>query len=122
MSAEQHGNQPRYIRLHERDNVAIVVNESGVTSGTYFDEHLTAIEHIPQSHKVALTPIAQDQEIRRYGEVIGYALADIAQGAWVHEGLMNVPAAPALDNLPIATAIPAPKPSGANPTIRTGNR
>lgn len=110
MPAEQHGNSPRYIRLHERDNVAIVVNDSGVTAGARFDDNLSATEHIPQSHKVALTPIPQGHEIRRYGEIIGYALSDIAKGAWVHEGLMNVPEAPALDNLPVATAIPAPKP------------
>jgi galactarate dehydratase len=96
----------RYIRLHARDNVAIVVNDQGVAAGDQFDAHLHAIEAIPQSHKIALSPIPKGHEIRRYGEIIGYALADIAQGAWVHEGLMNIPEAPGLDHLPIATAIP----------------
>jgi galactarate dehydratase len=109
MPVPQQDNSPRYIRLHERDNVAIVVNDNGIAAGTQCEPGLVAQEDIPQSHKIALTAIPKDHEIRRYGEIIGYALSDIAQGAWVHEGLMNVPPAPALDHLPIGTAIPAPK-------------
>lgn len=103
--------RPRYILLHERDNVAIVVNDAGVAAGTRFNDTLTAIERIPQSHKIALSPIPKDSAVWRYGVIIGYALADIAQGAWVHEGLLNVPAAPALDNLPMATAVPPDQPA-----------
>jgi galactarate dehydratase len=42
--------------------------------------------------------------VRRYGVPIGYALKDIPAGSWVHERLLSLPAARALDDLPIATA------------------
>ena len=44
---------PRYIRLHERDNVVIVVNDQGVPAGTEFPDGLVTVEFVPQSHKVA---------------------------------------------------------------------
>ncbi len=67
-------------------------------------------ERVPQGHKVALADIATDAAIRRYGEVIGYAMAPIARGSWVEESKVRMPAAPALDGLELATRVPAPLP------------
>src|SRR6266849_1365658 len=61
--AEAPSQKPLTIRMHERDNVAIV-----------------------------------------------YALKDIPAGGWVHERLLKMPAARALENLPIATVKPEPQP------------
>jgi galactarate dehydratase len=36
MQLIEHSDSPRYIRLHERDNVVIVVNDQGVPAGTEF--------------------------------------------------------------------------------------
>jgi galactarate dehydratase len=44
--------------------------------------------------------------VLRYGIAIGYALKDIPAGSWVHERLLQMPAARELDNLPIATVKP----------------
>src|ERR1700761_1355579 len=101
---------PLCIRVHARDNVAIVANEGGLPAGAQFDSGLTLLEAIPEAHKVALSDLAQGDPIVRYGEVIGYARAPIAQGSWVHEGGMNLPAAPPLDGLPLATSVPVPSP------------
>lgn len=101
---------PLYIKVHEHDNVAIVVNEQGLPAGTQFADGLTLTEHVPQGHKVALSAIAQGEAILRYGEVIGHALRDIAQGSWIEESLVTLPAAPPLASLPLATAIPADLP------------
>ena len=46
----------------------------------------------------------------RYGSIIGYAHVNIAKGSWVHEERMRLPSLPSLDNLPLATAVPAPMP------------
>jgi galactarate dehydratase len=94
-------NHPRYIKTHPSDNVAIVVNERGLPAGIRFESGLVLCEAIPEGHKVALTTIPVGDPAIRYGAVIGYARADIAAGSWVHEGLLTLPQAPALDDLPI---------------------
>ncbi|WP_027552695.1 galactarate dehydratase [Bradyrhizobium sp. Cp5.3] len=102
--------QPRYIKLNERDNVAIVVNDFGLPAGSRFACGLTLRAFVPQGHKTALVDIAQDVPIIRYGEVIGYALSPISAGEWVDEARIRMPEAPALDKLEISTAVPAPLP------------
>ncbi|TNM63556.1 galactarate dehydratase [Aliirhizobium smilacinae] len=101
---------PLYIKVHDRDNVAIVVNTLGLPAGTVFSDDLVLNEFVPQGHKVALTTIAEGEEILRYGEVIGYAVCDIQKGSWIEESLVRLPTAPVLDTLPLATAVPAPQP------------
>jgi galactarate dehydratase len=104
----EHQDSPRYIRLHADDNVGVVVNDQGVAAGSRFTDGLTAIEHIPQSHKVALADLAEGAEVVRYGQVIGYALQPIPRGSWVTETHLRMPEPPALDNLPRATQAAAP--------------
>jgi galactarate dehydratase len=100
--------EPRYIRLNARDNVAIIVNAFGMPAGTRFADGLTLREFVPQGHKVALEDIARDAPIVRYGEVIGYALEALPAGSWVNETRVRMPEPPRLDNLELATR-PAPK-------------
>jgi galactarate dehydratase len=102
--------QAFYIKVHDTDNVAIIVNDNGLTAGSRFSCGLELIEHIPQGHKVALTNISSGGDIIRYGEVIGYAVRDIARGSWIDESLVALPSAPALETLPLATRVPAPLP------------
>ena len=102
--------QPRTIRMHERDNVAIVANDGGLPSGTVLTSGLALRDAVPQGHKLALVDIAVDGPVIRYGIPIGFALKDIAAGSWVHERLLRMPAACELDNLPIATIKPDPMP------------
>jgi galactarate dehydratase len=91
---------PRTIRMHENDNVAIVVNAGGLPEGTAFPDGLVLRTRVPEGHKVALRDIAQGDAIRRYDVVIGYALQPIARGTWIEESLMGMPAARELDDLP----------------------
>ncbi len=101
---------PRYIRLNDADNVAIVANSFGLPAGTRFPCGLALTERVPQGHKVALVDIPADAPIVRYGEVIGTAIGPIAQGAWGEEAKVRMPAAPGLDTLELATRVPAPLP------------
>ena len=101
---------PLTIRMHARDNVAIVANDGGLAAGTLLPGGLVLVDRVPQGHKVALVDLAADAPVLRYGIPIGYTLKAIPAGSWVHERLLQMPDARELDNLPIATVKPAPQP------------
>lgn len=94
----------RLIKVHPRDNVAIVVSVGGLAKNTHLpDFNLTTIDDIPQGHKVLLSTLEKDEPIIRYGEVIGYALMDLKAGRWVNEQVTRMPESPDLDKLDMAT-------------------
>ena len=97
--------RPFYVQISPRDNVGIIVDAQGVRRGDEF-----AIEAIPQSHKITLRDIEAGEAVLRYGFPIGYAKRAIPRGAWVREELLEMPGAPPLDELPLATEMPAPLP------------
>lgn len=101
------GGQPLVIKVHPDDNVAIVVNEGGLPSGSRFADGLVLIEAVPQGHKTALTAIAAGAPIIRYGQVIGYAARPLPRGSWVEESAVTLPVPPDLDSLQLSGA-PAP--------------
>lgn len=94
---------PLTIRMDSRDNVAIVANDGGLAAGTRLVDGTVLRERVPQGHKVAMDDIPAGSPVLRYNVVIGRAIRDIPAGSWVHERLLEMPAAPALDNLPVAT-------------------
>ncbi|GAA4851593.1 galactarate dehydratase [Paenibacillus vulneris] len=98
--------EPLYIKVNPKDNIAIVVNKRGLPEGTVFPCGLKLLQQVPQGHKVALTDIAQDEGIIRYGEVIGYAMRSIKRGSWIEETMVRLPKPPGLEDLPIASAVP----------------
>jgi galactarate dehydratase len=106
-----HDVKPLYIKAHPSDNVAIIVNPDGLPAGTQFADGLTLKERIPQAHKVALRDLQRGDPVSRYGQVIGSAARPIAVGSWVHEDAVELPQPPALEELPLATATPAPQPA-----------
>lgn len=94
--------------MHAQDNVAIVANDGGLPAGTLLPAGvpgagITLRDKVPQGHKVALADIPEGGVVRRYNVPIGYALKDIAAGSWVHERLLQMPSARALEGLPMAT-------------------
>jgi galactarate dehydratase len=101
---------PLFIKVDGNDNVGIIVASEGVVSGAQDAGGLVVRERIPQSHKVALARIEITQPIVRYGQTIGYANRAIEPGAWVREEYLDLPAAPQLDEMPLATAVPASLP------------
>jgi galactarate dehydratase len=108
---------PLTIRMHERDNVAIVANDGGLPAGTALPGGPVLVDRVPQGHKVALVDIAAGAPVLRYGIPIGLAAQAIAAGAWVHEQLLQMPAARGLDGLPVTTAGRAPLPPLAGYTF-----
>jgi len=103
--------RPLTIRMHERDNVAIVANDGGLPAGALLACGQVLVDPVPQGHKVALLDIAAGQPVLRYGVPIGHAAQDIPAGSWVHERLLVMPEARSLEGLPIATRKPEPLPA-----------
>ncbi|SFJ58183.1 UxaA family hydrolase [Jannaschia pohangensis] len=69
------------IRLSPADNVVTATRalEAGATV-----EDVTTTALIPSGHKVATRVIPMGEAVRKYGQIIGYASADIAPGDHVH--------------------------------------
>ena len=88
---------PHTIHMHPDDNVAIVANDGGLPAGTRLPGGLVLRERVPQGHKVALSDIAAEAPVLRYGIPIGYAAESIPAGSWVHERRLRMPAARSLD-------------------------
>ncbi len=71
------------VRLHPDDN--IVVAPLRIAKGARIArENIVALETIGMGHKIATQRIAKGDLVRKYGQVIGVATADIAAGAHVH--------------------------------------
>jgi altronate hydrolase len=72
----------RTIRLSAGDNVVVAVDAIGqgaIAAG------VSARERVPRGHKMAIVPIAENEPVRKFGQVIGFAAKAIAPGTWVHE-------------------------------------
>ena len=73
------------LRLHADDN--ILVARAEVSAGASISDSpqgFTASERIELGHKVASKPISAGEPIRKYGQVIGFAIESIQAGEWVH--------------------------------------
>jgi galactarate dehydratase len=95
-----------YIRVNEADNVGIIVSAEGVSPSVTSLAGFSFREKIPQSHKVATCSLSAGQSVIRYGQNIGLLNRDVEAGAWVREEFIDLPSAPSLDEMPLATAIP----------------
>jgi len=69
------------VRLHEADQVAVAKRD--LAAGERLDG-LTLSEAVPRGHKLAVRDIPAGEPVRKYGQIIGFATADIPAGAWVH--------------------------------------
>lgn len=72
---------PRTLSLNVKDNIIVAVD--AVPQGTVA-RGVTATARIPKGHKMASAPIAKGQPVVKFGQIIGFASADIAPGAHVH--------------------------------------
>ncbi len=74
---------PNALRLNPADDVVVAMRR--VEAGeTLADEGILASEQIPRGHKAAARALRTGEAVRKYGQVIGAASADIAAGAVVH--------------------------------------
>jgi len=89
--------KPLYIRIQEKDNVAIALDR--IEKGTKLTDNITANDDIPQGHKIALADIPKGGEVIRYGVILGYAVKDLHKGDWINEHLLELPQPPDVDEL-----------------------
>ncbi|MDD3368204.1 MAG: altronate dehydratase family protein [Lachnospiraceae bacterium] len=73
------------IQITERDNVAVAIHPVGKgESITVNGVTVTAVEDIPQGHKMAIKAIAENENIIKYGFPIGHATKAAVPGTWMH--------------------------------------
>jgi len=105
--------------LREGDDVAVVTRDlaPGDTAAAPGAAPVTATGPVPRGHKIALRAVPVGGHIRKYGQVIGVATADIAPGDHVHghnlgfeDGTREAPLGGTHTELPV--------PDGARPTFR----
>ena len=101
---------PLVLKIHPNDNVVVALQP--LPAGTTVLPGIVTRQPIPQAHKIALVDIPAGGAILRYGVLLGHAKADIAQGDWIHEGMLDLPTPPDLDSMRwgthLVTDLPAP--------------
>lgn len=70
-----------FIRLDPADNVVTLTQS--VEAGTLV-ENVACKQMIGRGHKMATAPIMTGEAVRKYAQIIGYAMCDIAQGDHLH--------------------------------------
>lgn len=79
------GKMKQYIKINPGDNVCVAL--APIAKGTVLDlggETVTALDEIPQGHKIALCDIPQGGQVMKYGCRIGFASQEIKKGQWIH--------------------------------------
>lgn len=74
-----------FIRIHKNDNVAVALKP--LPKGSSYNvegNEVTVIEEIPQGHKFALQPLAQGEDVIKYGFRIGTTKEAVEKGGWIH--------------------------------------
>jgi altronate dehydratase small subunit len=89
MAVNSFANMPCAIQMIAADSVATLLDDCragqeitviGEARGT----QLRALEHVAEGHKIALRPMADYENVIKFGTPIGHALRQIPAGAWVH--------------------------------------
>lgn len=101
---------PKAIRVDAKDNVAVIIQEDGLTAGERLEDGTAVLEFIPAAHKVSTVDLPKGAPVIRYGQVIAYADCDLPRGSWVNERNVRLPVAPDLRSLPMANAVPVTLP------------
>ncbi len=73
------------IQISPLDNVVVALHPIAKGEVIQAGElQVTALEDVPQGHKMSIKPIAQGENIVKYGFPIGHALSDVQPGTWMH--------------------------------------
>ncbi len=81
---------PGFLAHYDGDLVAVAVRDltPGTVDGGYLrgpaSVRVDLLDAVPLGHKLALTDIAEGQDVIEYGQRIGIATSDIPTGGYVH--------------------------------------
>ena len=87
VTTAQHAAPRDALLLNQADHVATALRPLGTGQQAHVDglqQTLLIQQDIPLCHKVACRDIAAGESVRKYGEVIGVAMATIPAGTHVH--------------------------------------
>lgn len=74
-----------FLKIHPDDKVAVALKPLSAGDVLTVDGiEITLLEDIPQGHKFALCPLAENESVIKYGSPIGVAKEAIRPGAWIH--------------------------------------
>ncbi len=74
-----------FIHINPKDNVAVALHP--ISKGAVFEGDgykVTAVTDIPQGHKMVLKPLAEGDQVIKYGFSIGHATQSVGAGEWIH--------------------------------------
>src|SRR5438105_15571951 len=73
------------VHLRPEDNVAVAARPLQPGQEIDYDGRtLTLADRVGLGHKLALRPIRKGEAVYKYGQIIGFARADVAPGSHVH--------------------------------------
>lgn len=76
---------PPYIHIHPDDNVLVAARPIEAGSRIYVNgQALEVHDDIPAGHKLALTDLDAEEQVFKYGHVIGQTSEPVRRGAWIH--------------------------------------
>ena len=76
----------KYLQIHPMDNVVVCLEavEKGACIELSDGRQVFSLEEIPAGHKMAVSDIAEGEDIIKYGYAIGHATEALSAGRWVH--------------------------------------
>ena len=76
---------PLAIKINPADNVVVALHPIAKGTAVPVDNGtVTAVEDIPQGHKMAIADIKTGENVIKYGFPIGHATEDAVPGMWLH--------------------------------------
>ena len=72
-----------FVRLDPRDNV-IIATKALAAGSRPTGNGIALAKMVPPGHKIATVPIAKGEPVLKFGQIIGYTMADIAPGEHIH--------------------------------------
>ncbi len=79
-----------FLKINVADNVAVAVNDVAKGEQCTIDgKVITAAENIPAGHKIALTDLAEGENIVKYGFPIGHLLRAVPQGGLIDHSILK---------------------------------
>lgn len=76
--------------MSDQDNVVVVLEECKPGDKVvYSSGEIVVDQTILFGHKIALNDLNQNEDVKKYGETIGYMLNDVKKGTWIHDHNMG---------------------------------
>ncbi len=74
-----------FIQLNSNDNIVVATRPLDEGAQLVVGEQSIVLSSpVRMGHKIAIAPIAKDQPVRKYGQIIGFATQPVSIGDWVH--------------------------------------